>query len=112
MGEDGSPMRWGSQVVVTLPGHIDVSNASQIREELLSAISHGAAVLIADMTATVSCDHAGADALARAYQSAAFHGAELRLVVTAQAVRRELTLNGLDQLIPVYPSLDAAIHRL
>jgi anti-anti-sigma regulatory factor len=37
---------------VTLPEHIDVSNADQIREELLSAINRGAAALIADLTAT------------------------------------------------------------
>jgi anti-sigma B factor antagonist len=110
MGKDSYHMRGGgSQAIVSLPRHIDVSNARQIREELLSAINHGATALIADMTATVSCDHAGVDAVARAYQNAAVHGAQLRLVVIAQSVQRELTLNGLDQLIPVYPSLDAAI---
>ena len=108
LGADSDHVRWiSSQAVVTLPGHIDVSNASQICEELLSVINHGATELIADMTATVSCEHAGAAAVARAYQSAAVHGAQLRLVVTAQTVRRQLTVNGLDQLIPVYPSLGA-----
>lgn len=108
MGADSDHVRWiGSQAVVTFPGHIDVSNASQICEELLSVINHGATELIADMTATLSCEHAGAAAVARAYQSAAVHGAQLRLVVTAQTVRRQLTVNGLDQLIPVYPSLDS-----
>jgi hypothetical protein len=50
-------VKWtGSQAVVTLPEHIDVSNAGQISEELLSVINLGAVELIADMTATVSCD--------------------------------------------------------
>jgi anti-anti-sigma regulatory factor len=57
----------GRQVVVTLPEHIDVSNAAQLREQLPSVINHGAAVLIADMTSTASCDHAAVDAIARAY---------------------------------------------
>jgi len=66
MGADSDHVRWiGSQAVVTLPGHIDVSNASQICEELLSVINHGATELIADMTATLSCEHAGAAAVAR-----------------------------------------------
>lgn len=110
MGTGTHHVRWiGSQAVVTLPGHIDVSNADQIYEELLSVINHGATELIADMTATISCEHAGAVAVARAYQSAAIHGTQLRLVVTAQNVQRQLTVNGLDQLIPIYPSFDTTI---
>ncbi len=107
---DAYPVRWaGSRAVVTLPEHIDVSNADQIREELLSVINRGANEVIADMAATISCDHAGADAVARAYQRAVVSGAQLRLVVTAQIVRRVLSLSGLDRLISIYPSLDAAI---
>jgi anti-anti-sigma factor len=107
--KDTYPVRWtGGQAVVTLPGHIDVSNAGQITEQLLSVINRGATELIADMTTTASCDHAGADAVARAYQRAAVNGTQLRLVITAQIVRRVLSINGLDRLIPVYPSLGAA----
>jgi anti-sigma B factor antagonist len=98
----------GRQAVVALPEHIDVSNASQIREELLWLINRGAAALIADMTATLSCDHSGADAVMRAYQRALASGTQLRLVVTAPIVRRVLAINGLDRLVPVYPCLEAA----
>jgi anti-anti-sigma factor len=106
---DTYPVRWtGGHAVVTLPRNIDVSNAGQISEQLLSVISRGATELIADMTATASCDHAGADAVARAYQRATANGTQLRLVVTAQVVRRVLSLNGLDRVVPVYPSLEAA----
>ena len=91
MVEDAFPVEWmGHQAVVSLPEHIDVSNAGQIREELLSVINRGAAVLIADMTATVSCDNAGADAVARAFQRAVVSGTQLRLVVTAPVVRNVL----------------------
>jgi anti-anti-sigma factor len=107
--EDSYPAQWtGGQAVVTLPEHIDVSNAGQIREQLLSIINRGATELVADMTATASCDHSGADAVARAYQRAAAAGTQLRLVVPAPIVRRVLSINGLDRLIPVYPSLEAA----
>jgi len=98
----------GRQAVVSLPGHIDGSNAGQVSEQLLSVIDRGATKLIADMTATASCDHAGADAVVRAYQRAAANGTQLRLVITAQVVRRVVSLNGLDRVIPVYPSLEAA----
>jgi anti-sigma B factor antagonist len=103
------PVEWaGGQAVVALPEHIGISNAGQVREELLSVINQGATTLIADMTATISCDRAGADAVTRAWQRAAGSGTELRLVVTAQIVARVLSLSGLDRLMPVYPSLEAA----
>jgi len=92
------------QAVVTLPQHIDVPSTGQIREELLKVISRGAATLIADMTATLSCDHAGADAVARACQRALTNRTQLRLVATAHIIRRVLSLNGLDRLIPIYPA--------
>lgn len=109
MVSDTYRVRWtGRQAVIALPEHINVSNASQIREELLWVINRGAIVLIADMTATLSCDHSGADAVMRAYQRALASGTGLRLVVSAPVVRRVLGINGLDRLIPVYPSLEAA----
>jgi anti-anti-sigma factor len=97
--EDIYPVRWaGKQAVVTLPEDIDLSNAGEIREQLLTVINRGAAVLIADMTETISCDYAGAEAVIRAYRRAVMSGTDLRLVVTAQIVRRALSCNGLDRL--------------
>jgi anti-anti-sigma factor len=104
------PVQWtGRQAQVALPEHIDVSNAGQIREELLAVINQGAEALIADMTATVSCDHAGADAVARAYQRAVVSRTELRLVVTSGVVLRMLGMTGVGRLVPAYPSVEAAL---
>jgi anti-anti-sigma factor len=108
--EDLRPVRGADRqaVVVALPERIDESNAGQIQDELLSVISGCATVLIADMTATNSCDHGGADAVAGAFQRAIVSGTELRLVVTAEHVSRVFSLSGLDRLVPIYPSLQAA----
>ena len=106
---DICPVRWtGRRAVIALPEHVDVSNAGPIREELLSVINRGAQALIADLTATISCAHAGADALARGYQRAVVSGTELRLVVTAPVVRQILSFNGLDRLVPSTRSPQAA----
>jgi anti-anti-sigma factor len=103
-------VRWaGRQALVVLPEDIDVSNAEQIREKLLSVINRGAEALIVDMTATISCDRAGADAVARAYQRAVASRTELRLVVTSGVVLRMLGMTGVGRLVPVYPSADAAL---
>ncbi len=73
-------------------------NAGRVREQLLLVINRGAVALIADLAATLSCDYSGTDALARACQRAAASGTELRIVVTADVVRRVLSLSGLDRL--------------
>ena len=110
MADGGFPVGWtGRLAIVTLPEHVDVSDSAQLRDQLLAVINHGAAVLIVDMTATASCDHATVDALARAFQRAAVSGTQLRLVVTAPVVGRVLSIEGLDRLVPIYPSLDAAM---
>lgn len=110
MPDETCPVRWmGQQALVILPQHINSGNADQIREQLLWIINRGAAVLIADLTGTLSCDFSGADALARAHYRAVANGAELRLVVAADVVRRVLALNGLDRLVAIYPDLDGAL---
>jgi anti-anti-sigma factor len=91
-----------------LPEDINAANAGEIRGELLALINRGPAVLIVDMTATASCDYAGAEALVRAYRRAVATGTQLRLVVPAEVVRRVLSGNGLDRLVSVYPSREAA----
>jgi anti-anti-sigma factor len=101
---------WADQrAVVVLPDYIDLSNSGEIRTELLSVINRGATTLIADMSATVSCDHSGTEAVARAYQRAVISGTDLRLVVTGEAVRRMFSISGIDWLVSVYPSLGMAL---
>jgi anti-anti-sigma factor len=110
MPDETCPVRWtGRQAMVTLPQHLDSSNADQIREQLLWIINRGAAVLIVDLTRTVSCTYSGRDALARAYERAAANGTELRLAATADVVLRMLAVTGLDRLVAVYPGLDGAL---
>ena len=110
MAEVREPVAWqGRRAVVAFPEHVDISNAAQIREQLLAVFDRGAAVVIADMSATAWCDDAGVDAVARACQRAAVRRVELRLVAAAPAVQRMLAAEGLDRLVPVYSSVEAAI---
>ena len=103
-------MVWsGRRAVVTLPEQIDLSNVDAIREQLLAIVNKGPALLAADMTATVSCDYAGTDALARVHRRASASGSELRLAIASPTVRRVLSASGLDRMISMYPSLDAAL---
>jgi anti-sigma B factor antagonist len=87
--------------VITVPAEIDATNADEIRQALLAAVSDLAVVII-DMSATTFCDSAGVHAIMAARRQAEGTGTDLRLVATA--VLRILTLVGADQLIPIYPT--------
>jgi anti-anti-sigma factor len=107
--DDLFPVEWaGRRATVSFPGRIDLSNAGQLQDRLQAVISRGAALLVADMSGTASCDHAAVEVVARACQRAAINGTQVRLVVTAPVVRRVLSLEGLDRLVPIYPSIEAA----
>jgi anti-sigma B factor antagonist len=104
------PVAWlGEAAVLTLPAEIDICNAEQVREELLSLLNRGPAVLIVDMADTTFCDSAGVNALVRAHKRATANGAQIRLVVTSPGVQRVLAITGVDRLIPVHPALAAAL---
>jgi anti-anti-sigma factor len=109
MFDDSFPVEWaGRRATVSFPGRIDISNAGQLQDRLQAVISRGAALLVADMSGTASCDHAAVEVVARACQRAAINGTQVRLVVTAPVVRRVLSLEGLDRLVAIYPSIEAA----
>jgi anti-sigma B factor antagonist len=104
------PVVWLSKVaVITLPVEIDIANADQVRDDLLSILNRGAAALIVDMGGTTFCDSAGVNALVRAHKRATANGSEMRLVVRASAVRRVLDITGVDHLMDIYPSVAASL---
>jgi anti-sigma B factor antagonist len=95
------------ETIVALPEEIDLLNANRIAEQLTLAVRRNPAVII-DMTATTFCDCAGARAIVHAHKRATGSGAELRLVVIAEPVRRIFGLLGIDRLLDTYPSVEAA----
>ena len=108
MPTEDCQIRWvGPHAVAAVPAEIDAVSADKIRQGLLSAVSLGAAVVVIDMSGTTFCDSAGLKAIIAAHAQAAETGTELRLVATA--VLRIMTIVGIDQLIPIYPTLEAAL---
>lgn len=104
------PVLWAGQVaVISLPAEIDMSNADQVRDDLLSILNRGATLLVVDMSATTFCDSAGLNALVRAFKRATASGSGMRVVVSARAVQRVLAITGVDHLIDIYPTVAAAM---
>ena len=101
-------VRWvNARSVITMPAEIDATNADEVRAALLSAARPDVPVLVIDMTGTTFCDSSGVHAVITAYRQAAETGTELRLAVTS--VQRIFTVIGANQLMPIYPALEAAL---
>jgi anti-sigma B factor antagonist len=93
-----------------MPTEVDLINAADVGEDLARAVDSGARIVVADLSATVFCDSAAIRTLLGAADDAAASGAELRLVVPDSGpVRRIIDLLGLGQVLPVYPTLPAAL---
>jgi anti-sigma B factor antagonist len=99
---------YGRTAVVGLPAEIDLTIADHVREALLSVLNKGALGLVVDMTATTFCDSAGITALVRASRRAAATGATMRVAASGPAVVRVFSLVGIDRLIDIHPTVDAA----
>ena len=106
---DTAPVTPAQPVTVNLPHEIDLTNADGVGEQLAAACAPGAAIVIADMTATTFCDSTGIRMLVRACQQATDHGTELRLLVTRPGVWRAMQVMGADLVLPVYQSLHEAL---
>lgn len=100
-----------SPVVVVLPAEIDVTNSEQVHDQLVAALAPGVTTVIADLTSTSFCDSSGVHAILHAYEQAAVREIQLRLAVSsASSVRRVLQLTGIGRLMPVYSTLQEAMH--
>jgi anti-anti-sigma factor len=99
----------GSIAVAMLPAEMDVTNADEIREHLLSIVNQGASVLVADMGRTTFCDSAGVTVLVRTFRRATEGGTRFRLVLTNPAVLRVLEITGVDRRIDTYATVAEAL---
>jgi anti-sigma B factor antagonist len=97
------------QVIVTLPGGIDVTSSPGMRDRLLAVISRQPARIVADMSATTFCDSSGLAAIVTGYRQAVAAGGDMRLVIGIPGARRVFELSGIDTVISIYPDLPAAL---
>lgn len=103
------PARGGAPAIVALPPTIDIFNAGQVHDRVCAAVESGAPVVIADLSATLFCDSAGADRLHLIVSQAAVRGSSVRLVIPpGSPLRQVLVLLGVDHLLPVYASVHEA----
>jgi len=99
----------GTPAIVVLPAEIDLTSLGRAYAELAGALSGGAAVVVADLSATVFCDVAGIRRLLELHREAVARQVELRLVVRPGGpVHRLLDLIEPGQPFGISSSLGAA----
>ena len=96
-------------LVVRLAAEIDLTNREEACDRLCAALARGAAVVIADLTATWFCDCGSWRGLLAVQHWAAAQGSQLRLVLPpGSPVRRLADLTDLDGQLSVYSSVREA----
>src|ERR1051326_1476080 len=111
MPDAGFPVEMVSGVpVVVTPEEVDITNAARLRGVLLEAAAARPGTLVVDMSQTAFCDTAGLHALVSAYKQARADSGEVLVVITTAAVLRIFAITGLDNVIPHFASLEAALE--
>ena len=95
--------------MVSAPGQVDLTNAGELRQAVLSCTDAGHMTLVVDMSETAFCDSAGVNQLVQAHKRAVAAGGELRLVIGTASVMRILAITGADRLLSIFPSVDEAV---
>jgi anti-anti-sigma factor len=97
-------------VIVVLPPEIDVTNADEVHEQLVTGLSSGGGTVVADLTATSFCDSSGVHAIMSAHQRAVARELVLLLAVSpGGSVRRMLQLTGADRIMRVFATVNEAV---
>jgi anti-sigma B factor antagonist len=104
------PVDWhGPLAVVSMPEEIDMANNAGVADDLIATLDQDPAVLVVDMSQTTFCDSGGVRAVVLAHRKAAASGIELRLVITASAVRQVFSIIGAERLAAMHTDLASAL---
>jgi anti-sigma B factor antagonist len=95
--------------IVMLPAEIDLGNAGSTGHQLRAAFGPGTAVVIADMSATTFADSSAVRMLLEVTDAATAGQGELRIVIPGPRVLRVLQILGVDGMLAIFPTLDAAL---
>jgi anti-anti-sigma factor len=100
-------------VVARLSGEVDLSNATEVGDELTGAIPNSALGLVLDLTATDYLDSSGVHLVFELAERLRRRQQRLRVVVPPGVpIRRVLRIVELDDTVPVVATVDEAIAQI
>jgi anti-anti-sigma factor len=102
--------RRDGSVVARLSGEVDMSNASYVRDQLLTSMPNEALALVLDITGCRYLDSAAIEVLFEVSRRLARRRQELRLVMPADSpLKRVIELTEVHTAAPVFESLEDAL---
>jgi len=104
-----STSRHGDSCVVRVSGEVDVHTSPSLKAALVDAMGDGCPVVVADLAGVPFIDSSGLGVLIGALRRAREAGGELRVVSGDDAVIKILRITGLDQVLPLFSSVDEAL---
>lgn len=98
-------------VCLSLSGEVDLGNVASLRVHLQTAAETGDNVVV-DVSGLRYLDSQGLQALLDARTACLHHGRRIVLAAPSPMVHRLLQIAGLEEIIPVFPGVDAAVSSL
>lgn len=95
--------------LVVVTGDVDLSSAADLRAACDAALADRPAVLVVDFTGVPFIDSTGLGALIAAARKADAHDGEVRIAGAVGMVTRLLQLAGVERVLPLYPTREAAM---
>jgi anti-sigma B factor antagonist len=101
--------RRGSWTVLTLTGELELATVPQVRQQVVSLVGDRRAHLMVDLSGVDFIDSVGLGLLVSILKRVRSHGGDLLVAGVSPRARALLELTRLDEIIEVYPSVEAAV---
>jgi anti-sigma B factor antagonist len=98
--------------MVVVRGELDLFAAPELKEAIAQALAAESRDLIVDLTQTVFIDSSGLSALMLAMKRAHSLGGRLVVVDAGGSVSRTFRVAGVDQILTIVPTREAALAAL
>lgn len=104
--------RLNGAIILSIQGEVDLANAASLRTELTSAVGTGARLIVLDLTNLRYIDSSGINVLLETHRAFAKDGCLIALAVVPSKIQRILKIVGLEQLMPMYQTVETAVENL
>ncbi|HVL32207.1 MAG TPA: STAS domain-containing protein [Actinomycetota bacterium] len=98
----------GPWAVVEVQGEVDMFTAPKLREKLVQTVEEGCYRIVVDLQGVSFMDSTGLGTLVGGLKRVKEHEGTLALVCTSRPVLRVLSITGLNNVFPVYDSVEQA----
>lgn len=99
----------GQRLVVDVEGEVDMFTAPKLREHLVQVVDAGHYDLVVDLERVSFMDSTGLGTLVGGLKRVKEHDGALALVCSNRPVLRVLAITGLNNVFPIYESLERAL---